>query len=83
MGGRGCGRAARGRVDVTTRIAHRARALPTWAVWVSYAVAVLCLSGFWGADMAAVQIGGGWFGCWPMIGCCGRCLRRAWRLDVD
>jgi hypothetical protein len=41
-------------VAVTTRIAQQARALPTWAVWVSYAVAVLCLSGFWGADMAAV-----------------------------
>jgi hypothetical protein len=41
-------------VAVTTRIAQRAQALPTWAVWVSYAVAVLCLSGFWGADMAAV-----------------------------
>jgi hypothetical protein len=41
-------------VAVTTRIAQRAHALPTWAVWVSYAVAVLCLSGFWGADMAAV-----------------------------
>jgi len=41
-------------VAVTTRIAQQARALPTWAVWVSYAVAVLCLSGFWSADMAAV-----------------------------
>jgi hypothetical protein len=41
-------------VAVTTRIAQQARALPTWAVWVSYAVAVLCLSGFWGGDMAAV-----------------------------
>jgi hypothetical protein len=41
-------------VAVTTRIAQQAHALPTWAVWVSYAVAVLCLSGFWGADMAAV-----------------------------
>jgi hypothetical protein len=40
-------------VAVTTRIAQQAHALPTWAVWVSYAVAVLCLSGFWGADMAA------------------------------
>jgi hypothetical protein len=40
-------------VAVTTRIVQQARALPTWAVWVSYAVAVLCLSGFWGADMAA------------------------------
>jgi hypothetical protein len=41
-------------VAVTTRIAQQARALPTWAVWVSYAVAVLCLSGFWSADVAAV-----------------------------
>jgi hypothetical protein len=41
-------------ISVTTRIAQQARALPTWAVWVSYAVAVLCLSGFWSADMAAV-----------------------------
>jgi hypothetical protein len=41
-------------VAVTTRIAQQAHALPTWAVWVSYAVAVLCLSGFWSADMAAV-----------------------------
>jgi hypothetical protein len=41
-------------VAVTTRIAQQAHALPTWAVWVSYAVAALCLSGFWGADMAAV-----------------------------
>ncbi|MEV6489356.1 hypothetical protein AB0M20_12110 [Actinoplanes sp. NPDC051633] len=41
-------------VAVTTRIARQAHALPTWAVWVSYAVAVLCLSGFWGADVAAV-----------------------------
>jgi hypothetical protein len=41
-------------VAVTTRIGHQARALPTWAVWASYAVAVLCLSGFWAADIAAV-----------------------------
>ena len=41
-------------VAVTTRIAQRARALPTWAVWVSYAVAVLCLSGFWSGGMASV-----------------------------
>jgi len=41
-------------VAVTTRIAQQARALPTWAVWVSYAVAVLCLSGFWSAGMASV-----------------------------
>lgn len=41
-------------VAVTTRIAHQARALPTWAVWASYAVAVLCLSGFWSGGMASV-----------------------------
>ena len=40
-------------VAVTTRIAQQARALPTWAVWVSYAVAVLCLSGFWSGGMAS------------------------------
>jgi hypothetical protein len=41
-------------VAVTTRIAQQARALPTWAVWVSYAVAVLCLSGYWTAGTASV-----------------------------
>ncbi len=41
-------------VAVTTRIAQQARALPTWAVWVSYVVAVLCLSGFWSGGMASV-----------------------------
>jgi hypothetical protein len=41
-------------IAVTTRIAQQARALPSWAVWVSYAVAVLCLSGFWSAGMASV-----------------------------
>ncbi len=41
-------------VAVTTRIAQQARALPTWAVWVSYAIAVLCLSGFWSGGMASV-----------------------------
>jgi len=39
---------------VTTRIAQQARALPTWAVWVSYAVAVLCLSGFWSGGIGCV-----------------------------
>ncbi len=39
---------------MTTRIAQQARALPTWAVWVSYAIAVLCLSGFWTAGTASV-----------------------------
>ncbi|MBU2662784.1 hypothetical protein KOI35_04615 [Actinoplanes bogorensis] len=46
-------------IAVTTRIAHRARALPTWVAWLSYAVAVLCLSGFWGADAAAAPF---WLG---------------------
>jgi hypothetical protein len=41
-------------VAVTTRIAQQARALPRWAVWVSYAVAVLCLSGFWSGGIASV-----------------------------
>ena len=41
-------------VAVTTRIAQQAHALPTWAVWVSYAVAVLCVSGFWSGGMASV-----------------------------
>jgi hypothetical protein len=41
-------------VAVTTRIAHRAHAMPTWAVWVSYAVAVLSLSGFWSGGIASV-----------------------------
>ena len=34
-------------VAVTTRIAQQARALPAWAVWASYAVAGLSLTGFW------------------------------------
>lgn len=42
-------------VVVSTRIVHQARALPSWAVWVSYVVAVLCLSGFWSAGMASVS----------------------------
>jgi hypothetical protein len=41
-------------VSVTTRIAQQARAVPTWAVWVSYAVVVLCLSGFWSGGMGSV-----------------------------
>lgn len=44
-------------VAVTTRIAQQANALPTWAVWVSYAVVVLCLSGFWSGGMASVAFG--------------------------
>jgi hypothetical protein len=41
-------------VAVTTRIAQQAHALPTWIVWVSYAVVVLCLTGFWSRGMASV-----------------------------
>lgn len=41
-------------VAMTTRIAQQARALPTWAIWVSYAVAVLCLSGFWSGGIGSV-----------------------------
>ena len=41
-------------VAVTTRIAQKSRAMPTWAVWASYAVVVLCLSGFWTAGMGSV-----------------------------
>ena len=41
-------------VAVTTRIAQQAGALPTLATWASYAVAVLCLSGFWSGGVASV-----------------------------
>jgi len=41
-------------VAVTTRIAQQAHALPTWAVWTSYVVAGLCLTGFWSGGMASV-----------------------------
>ncbi len=44
-------------VAVTTRIAQQAHALPKWVVWVSYAVAGLCLTGFWSAGMASVALG--------------------------
>lgn len=44
-------------VAVTTRIAQQARALPRWAVWASYAVVVLCLTGFWSGGMASVAFG--------------------------
>jgi hypothetical protein len=43
-------------VAVTTRIAHQARALPTWAVGVSYLVAGLCLTGFWTAGTGSVAL---------------------------
>ena len=41
-------------VAATTRIAQRARALPTWAIWASYAVAGRTLTGFWSGGMASV-----------------------------
>ena len=41
-------------VAATTRIAQQARALPAWAVWASYAVAGLSLTGFWSGGMASV-----------------------------
>jgi hypothetical protein len=44
-------------VAATTRIAQRAQALPTWAVWASYVVVVLCLIGFWTAGMGSVALG--------------------------
>ena len=39
---------------VAAHAGRPARALPTWAVWVSYAVAVLCMSGFWSGGMGSV-----------------------------
>jgi hypothetical protein len=41
-------------VAVTARIAHKARAMPAWAAWASYAVAVLSLTGFWSGGIASV-----------------------------
>src|SRR5829696_2382772 len=41
-------------VAVATRTAQQARALPAWAVWASYAVAGLSLTGFWSGGMASV-----------------------------
>lgn len=41
-------------VAATTRIAQQAGILPTWAAWTSYAVAMLCLSGFWSGGMGSV-----------------------------
>lgn len=44
-------------VATTTRIAQQARAMPSWTVWVSYVVAVLCLTGFWSGGTASVVLG--------------------------
>lgn len=41
-------------VAVTTRITQQTGALPSWAVWVSYVVAAVCLSGYWSKGMASV-----------------------------
>lgn len=60
-------------VAVTARIARKARALPRWAVWVSYAVVVLCLFGFWSGGMGSVA-----FALW-MIGAVIGVLRTARR----
>jgi hypothetical protein len=43
-------------VAVTTRIAQQARALPSWAISVSYAVAAVCMSGFWSWGTASVVL---------------------------
>ncbi|NUT34368.1 MAG: hypothetical protein HOV79_14965 [Hamadaea sp.] len=63
-------------VAATTRIAQRALVLPTWAVWVSYAVAVLCLSGFWSAGLASVA-----FMLW-LVGAVVAVLRKARRTSA-
>jgi hypothetical protein len=60
-------------VAVTTRIAQQANALPRWAVWVSYAVAVLCLAGFWSGGLGSVA-----FALW-LIGAVTGVLRSARR----
>jgi hypothetical protein len=48
-------------VAVTTRIAHGRAPLPGWAVWASYAVAGLPLTGFWSGGMASVAFADGLF----------------------
>ena len=60
-------------VAVTTRTAQQARALPGWAVWASYAVAGLSLTGFWSGGMASVA-----FAAW-LIGAVIAVLRAARR----
>ncbi|MEV6285624.1 hypothetical protein [Kribbella sp. NPDC051770] len=58
-------------VAVTARIGQRTRTLPRWAIWTSYAVALLCLSGFWTAGTGSVA-----FGLW-LIGAAIALLRKA------
>ncbi|MER7248735.1 hypothetical protein [Kribbella sp. NPDC000426] len=44
-------------IAVTTRIARQAGVLPAWAMWASWVVVVLCLSGFWSGGIASVAFG--------------------------
>jgi len=44
-------------VAATTRIAQQASAMPSWAAWASYVVAVLCLTGFLSGGTASVLLG--------------------------
>jgi hypothetical protein len=41
-------------IAATTRLAQQAQALPTWAIWLSYFLAALCLTGFWSGGIASV-----------------------------
>jgi hypothetical protein len=43
-------------VASTTRIAHQAHALPPYAVYHSYAISALCLTGFWTAGLASAAL---------------------------
>jgi hypothetical protein len=63
-------------VAVTTRIAQQAHALAAWAVWASYAVAGLTLTGFWSGGMASVA-----FALW-LIGAVIGVLRTAGRTPL-
>lgn len=63
-------------VAVTTRITQQAHVLPKWAIWSSYAVAALCLSGFWSGGMASVA-----FALW-LVGAVIGVLRAARRNSV-
>ena len=63
-------------VASTTRIAQQAHALPPYAVYLSYAVAVLCLTGFWSGGLASVA-----FALW-LIAAITAVLRTARRLDI-
>ncbi len=64
-------------VAVTTRIAQQARVLSRWAVWASYVVAALCMTGFWSGGMGSVA-----FGLW-LIGAVTGVLRAARALSTS